>query len=272
MGETTGPAISYIMNDLISHGHKYSFSQVMRIARVLLSTGAAQEEQSKIPWHDRVQIRPDLSLAFPAADVARVERSGANGTDLLVTATFLGLYGTSSPLPNHYTEDLMEEAAADFTVSRDLLDLLHQRLYQLYFQCWSKYQLFIKIAEEKNLQDLERLYCLMGLGEDELRDNLGETESVLRYTGLFNQFPRSALGLRTLLRDALGVQRLEVEQCVLRKVQIPENQQTRLGIANNCLGVNTILGTEMPDRMRKFRIHIGPLSRKEFDSFLPGTP
>ena len=270
MADTTGQPIHPLIADLLAHGHEFSFSQVLRVARMHLAAGGAQD-LPEVRWQERVRVRPELSLAFPAADVSRVERGGDDGGELLVTATFLGLYGSSSPLPTHYSEDLLGEAAADYSASRDFLDLLHQRLYHLYFQCWSKYRLFLRVAEEKNPQELERLFCLIGLGERELRESVPDPTSLLRYAGLFAQ-PRSALGLQTLLRDALGVRKLEVEQCVLRRVPIPEDQRTRLGTANITLGVNTALGSEMPDLMGKFRIHIGPLSKAEFDSFLPGTP
>ncbi|MBC8017393.1 MAG: type VI secretion system baseplate subunit TssF [Verrucomicrobia bacterium] len=271
MADTSGQANPPLINDLISHGHEFSFSQVMRIARLHLGAGGAGE-LPEVPWQARIRVRPDLSLAFPAADVARVERSGQNGADLLITTTFLGLYGSSSPLPTHYTEDLLDEASADSSVSRDFLDILHQRLYQLYFQCWGKYQLFNQVAEEKNTKDRERLFCLIGLGEKELRDSVPDPWSLVRYAGLLTQFPRSAEGLQTLLRDALGVRKLEVEQCVLRRVPIPKDQQMRLGISGMSLGLSTVLGSEIADRMGKFRILIGPLSKKEFDTLLPGTP
>ena len=259
-----------MINDLLSHGYEFTFPQVMRIARMHLGACGAGE-LPEVPWQERIRVRPDLSLAFPAADVARVERTGQDGYDLLITTTFLGLYGSSSPLPNHYTEDLMDEVAADSSVSRDFLDILHQRLYQLYFQCWSKYRLFVRVAEEHNPRDRERLFCLIGLGEKELRDSVPDAWSLVRYAGLLTQFPRSAEGLQTLLRDALGVRKLDVEQCILRRVPIPRDQQMRLGISGMCLGMNSVLGSEISDRMGKFRIHIGPLSKKEYDTFLPGT-
>ena len=130
MADTSGQANSPLINDLLSRGHEFSFTQVMRLARTVLGPGGARELPD-VPWQERVRVRPDLSLAFPASDVVRVEQ---DGTDLLVETTFLGLYGSSSPLPTHYTEDLMDEASADSSVSRDFLDILHQRLYQLYFQ------------------------------------------------------------------------------------------------------------------------------------------
>jgi type VI secretion system protein ImpH len=81
------------MNELLDQGHAFSFVQVMRLARIFLDPNG-KEGLAEIPWQTRVQIRPELSLAFPAADVARVER---DGDGLRVTATFLGLYGSSSP-------------------------------------------------------------------------------------------------------------------------------------------------------------------------------
>jgi len=95
MADTPGRTTSPLMVDLLQSGHQFSFVQVMRLARRFLDPRGA-EGLPEVPWQDRVQIRPELSLAFPAADVARVERVGA---DLQVTATFLGLYGPSSPLP-----------------------------------------------------------------------------------------------------------------------------------------------------------------------------
>jgi len=268
MAATLGQTPSPIISDLLRNGHEFSFPQVMRLARTVMGNGG-EHELPEVPWQERVRVRPDLSFAFPAADVARIEQ---NDRDLLVTATFLGLYGSSSPLPAFYTEDLMDEAANDSSVSRDFLDILHQRLYQLYFACWSKYRIFIRMEEEKNLLDRERLFCLIGLGEKELRDSVPDAWSLVRYAGLLTQFPRSAEGLQTLLRDALGVSRLEVEQCLLRKVPIPVDQRMSLGISGMRLGVDTVLGSEIADRMGKFRILIGPLKKQEFDSFLPGTP
>ena len=268
MADATERAINPLISDLLAHGHEFSFSQVMRVARMHLAAGGT-EHLPEVPWQERVRVRPVLSLGFPAAEVARVERA-EGGAELLVSATFLGLYGSASPLPTHYAEDLLAEAAADASASREFLDLLHQRLYHLYFQCWSKYRLLIQVAEEKAPQDLERLFCLLGLGEKELRDSIPGATALIRYLGLFAQ-PRSALGLQTLLRAALEVRDLEVQQCVLRRLAVPGDQRSRLGGANVTLGFDAILGSEMPDPMGKFRIHLGPLSKAQFDSFLPGT-
>jgi len=257
-----------LIDELVEHGHEFSFVQVMRLARRYLDSDG-EAGIPGIPWQERVRIRPELSLAFPAADVAKVERDDGN---LRVTATFLGLYGPSSPLPTFYTEDLMEESSNDESVFRDFLDIIHQRLYHLYFQCWSKYRLLIRIVEENNPIDRERLLCLIGLGEKELVASVPEAFTLLRYTGILSQYPRSATGLATMLRDMLGMKDIRIMQNVKRMVPIPDDQRMRLGLGNCRLGIDTVLGSHIADRMGRFRIRIGPLTWQEYNDLLPGTP
>ncbi|MEA5114056.1 MAG: type VI secretion system baseplate subunit TssF [Geobacteraceae bacterium] len=268
MATTAGTTTAGLMAELLEKGHEFSFVQVMRLARRYLDP-EGEAGIPGIPWQERVTIRPELSLAFPASDVSKVERDGDN---LRITATFLGLYGPSSPLPTFYTEDLMDEASNDESVFRDFLDIIHQRLYHLYFQCWSKYRLLIGVVEERNPADIQRMYSLLGIEEREQAAYLPDAFPLLRYGGLFTLLPRPVSGLETLLRDSLGINRITVIQCVKRTVAIPENQQMRLDIGNNTLDVDAVLGPAVEDRMGKMRIRIGPLSWDDYNSLLPGTP
>ncbi|GAB4229287.1 MAG: type VI secretion system baseplate subunit TssG [Deltaproteobacteria bacterium] len=217
-------------------------------------------------------MRPDLSLGFPASDVVRIEETPGGPSGHRVTVSFLGLYGASSPLPTFYTEDLIDERLTDSTTTRDFLDILHHRLYLLLFRCWSKYRPFVKVVEEESPGDLEKLFCLMGLGEPELRTVEGGPYGLLRYLGLFTQHPRSAAGLEGLLRDAIGGPAVELIPCLLRKARIPPDQRAVLGESGRILGGDCFLGHEIDDRMGKFRLRIGPLDAERFDSLLPGRP
>jgi type VI secretion system protein ImpH len=260
----TGQSSAGIINDLLERGNQYSFVQVMRLFRAVLGPDALEQ--------GRVRVRPELSMAFPPADVAGIEAAGDDESGFLVTATFLGLYGSSSPLPSFYTEDLLDEISADGSACRDFLDIIHQRLYSLYFRCWSKYRLFIRVEEEQDPSERQKLFCLLGLGEPELAAGLPDAWSLIRYAGLLTQFPRSSLGLETLLRDALSIKELTVIQCIRRMASIPPEQRLKLGNSGCGLGTDTVLGSEIVDRMGKFRLQVGPLFRKEFDSLLPGAP
>jgi type VI secretion system protein ImpH len=260
--------------DLLKKGHEFSFFQVIRLLRLLSHYSEEPENQEVYENKNirNIRVRPDLSLAFPASDIAKIEEVSGEENSFLVTTTFLGLYGSSSPLPIFYTEDLMDEAAEDSSVSRDFVDIINHRLFFLLFRCWAKYRQFIQVYEENNPGYLEKLFSLIGLGEKELREDTFESHSLLRYTGLFTHFPRSAAGLETLLRDALRGISVEVLPCIKRSVIIPRDQRLCLGVSGNSLGEDSFLGEEIIDRMGKFRLKIGPLVCEQFNSLLRGNP
>ncbi|MDY6951668.1 MAG: type VI secretion system baseplate subunit TssG, partial [Thermodesulfobacteriota bacterium] len=180
--------------DLLKQGHAFSFFQVLRLLR-LFAPVLGEAEGAGVSRSNHIRIRPKLSLAFPPADVGSIEEVGDEAPRFLVTATLLGLYGPSSPLPTFYTEELMDEAAEDESVARDFVDIINHRLFLLLFRCWTKYRQFIHVVEERNGDYLERLFSLLGLGGETLRKDVADPHALLRYIGLFTQFPRSAVGL-----------------------------------------------------------------------------
>jgi type VI secretion system protein ImpH len=230
------------------------------------------EKKGSEPIENSLRIHPKLSLAFPPADIDHIEeKNSEDGIRFKITATPLGLYGTSSPLPTFYTEDLMEEASEDDSVTRDFIDIVNLRMYQLLFRCMIKYNQFLKTIEEKDLHDFERLFCLIGLGETQLREEIKNPQRLIRYIGLFSQSPRSILGLKTLLNDALGKAPINVIPCVFRKAKIPEDQRFSMGQAVGTLGIDTFVGEEIDDRMGKFKIQVGPMDAKTFPKYFPGN-
>lgn len=262
----------HIIEQLLSQGRRFSFFQAIRLLRHALKNRA---DADRLDIGERIRVRPELSLAFPPADIDAIERIGEDGDRdfFRITATFLGLYGNSSPLPTFYTESLLRDSLNEETVCRDFLDILNQRLYELLYQAWLKHRSFFQISEERDPQHIERLYCLIGLGSESLRQSQGRPEVVyhlLRYIGLLTQFPRSAAGLETLLSDALPDVPVRIVQCIPRKARIPDSQQMRIGVSGSRMGMDSFLGEEIEDRMGKFRIRIGPLDQSGFLTFTPG--
>lgn len=244
--------------ELLHRGHEFSFLQVLRILELL-----GERDGTKRP----VEVIPRLSLGFPAADVAGVERAGDG---YRVIATFLGLYGQATPLPAFYTEELLDEESADSSASRDFLDIINRHLYGIFADVARKYRLFLQVDEQCSDAVTERLHALGGHGEEALRAQLPDPRSLLRYTGLFTQHPRSALGLRTLLTDTLEAP-VEVISAIPRTVTVPPEERSRLGTIGT-LGEDAFVGSEIPDRSGMFRIEVGPLRRDRFNALLPGTP
>ena len=255
---------------LLEQGASFSFFQAMRLLR-LLGQKKSGRKDTEGSIKDHVRVRPKLSLSFPPADIDRIEKRGGDATSIFqITANFLGLYGVSSPLPTFYTEDLLDEASEDRSISRDFIDIINHRLYELFFLSSVKYRQYIQVVEEENRSHTERLFSLVGLSEASLRKDIPAPHFLLRYIGLFTQFPRSAAGLKTLLQDALGGPPVDIVPCLKRNVKIPEDQRICLGKYGGMLGNDSFLGEEIEDLAGMFRIRIGPMGKQVFQSCFPG--
>ena len=266
---------SDLEQSLLKEGPAYSFFQAIRLIRLILRRREEGGLKDAASLEGRfLRIRPELTLGFPSADIAGIETIPlADGEQrYVVNTTFLGLYGTSSPLPSFYTEDLLVEAGDDKSVTRDFIDIVNSTIYPLFVRSLLKYNFFLQICEEKDREYLKRIYCLMGMGDssDQTPADEEARRSLLRYAGLMSQHPRSALGLNTMLSDALQGIAVNIRQCIPQMVPVPADQRNSLGITNATLGEDMYMGSEIADCMGKFRIIIGPVPPEQFSACLPG--
>lgn len=272
-----------VKQDLLENPQSFGFFQAIRLLRLFAGQQGLHDDERFLT--ENLRVRPHLSLGFPGTDLVemreeRGEEEEDSGLRYHITATFLGLYGSASPLPTFYTEELLDDANDDIDVARDFIDIVNSPLYPLIIRAWTKYRLPIKVVDEQAKEYIERLFCLAGLGLPELRATLSEPTKLLRYIGLFSQWPRSALGLKTLLGDTLGMEETEspgpvpvqVTPCVLRQVKIPDDQRCTLGQANHQLGEDAVCGEQIADRLGKIAVHVGPLSDRLYHACLPGSP
>ena len=202
------PTVS-VLEGLRANPRGFSFLQAVRLLRQTHGGRGAVEAERFL--RERLRVRALLSLGFPPTDLTEVEdlpgasdsEEGASGAPhrFRLTATFLGLYGPSSPLPTFYTEELLDEQSDDRSVSRDFLDVVGDGFFTLFFLAWTRHRLSLKVCEEGDEPTLERLYSLLGLGDPKVRAIFESPGQLLRAAGLLTQFPRSAAGLRGLLAD-----------------------------------------------------------------------
>ncbi|WP_027722039.1 type VI secretion system baseplate subunit TssG [Maridesulfovibrio zosterae] len=258
-----------IIGNLLENPAEFSFFQAIRLLR--LHSKACTGKELEEFFSDHLRVRPQLSLGFPATDLTDIEETEReDGDRYRLETTFMGLYGASSPLPVFYTEELLTEASDDKTVTRDFIDIINNDVYIQFFRAWSRSRLMLKVLDEEDWAWMERLNCLLGFGHREYLDYVPEECRQHRHIGLFSQYPRSALGLKTLLKDSLKHDDVRVEQCVLRKVKLPEDQRFSLGLSSNVLGECTWIGEEVEDRTSKCAIVIRELGATSFHRMLPG--
>lgn len=219
-----------------------------------------------------IRIRPTLSLAFPACDLDVAEWEEPDGISsgrILLTTTFLGLYGSNSPLPTHFTEELLDEEEDDQLV-RAFLDQFHHRIYSLLYRCWAKFRYYV-VFRPDGLDPISQVVrALLGIGTAGTFEGLKVPPlRFFRYVGLYSQRPRSAAGLMGLLRDYFGDVEVDIEQCVGRWLPIQPNDRNVFGQDKCTLGEDFLIGERVFDRSGKLRIKVGPVDFKRYTDFLP---
>jgi len=218
----------------------------------------------------RFAVHP--SLAFPASEIQEMAFPEDGPVRMMVN--FLGLTGPQGVLPHRYTLTVIERLRARDTTMRDFLDLFHHRILSLFYTAWEKHHFLISHERDQKDQLGRHLADLIGLlGEEQASDlRVVRREALLYYTGLLMSRQRSALALEQLLEDFFGLP-VEVEQFVGAWYPLEEKVRTYIdeepSPGSAPLGMGSVVGDELWDQQARVRLRFGPLTRKQFDSFLP---
>jgi type VI secretion system protein ImpH len=233
------------------------------------------------PRLEALRFRSDVSLGFAAGDIKSlgVERVpnplGPDRHVIRLEATFLGLSGSSSPLPSYLVEALLDDSG-DSSIRRDFLDVFHHRLLSLFYRGLARTT--VPREETASVPSIWRRRAL-ALGGIDTYDapftKVLPQETVLRMLPLFVGRARSARALRTalrhVLRPALGPHAsVDLVENLPGWLEIEPAHRVQLGKANNVLGRSMHIGTRAPERSGRFGVRIGPLDLDNYARFLPG--
>jgi type VI secretion system protein ImpH len=208
-------------------------------------------------------------IHFPASEIHELElRDDAPSR---MSVNFMGLTGPLGVLPHYYTLLVSERVSARDRGLRDFLDIFHHRIISLFYRAWKKNRL--SAGYEKGGRDLitQHLYDLIGIGLPGQQGRFAVPDEVLLfYAGLLAPHQRSAVGLDQLIEDYFDVP-VEVVQFVGDWYSLAVTSQTRVGEDDPAarLGEGAVVGDEIWDQQAKIRVRIGPLSRRQYDDFLP---
>ena len=113
---------------------------------------------------------------------------------------------------------------------------------------------------------------MLGLGTDGLRDRQAVSDDTLvYYSGLLAQRPRSAQALQQILADYFEVP-VEIEQFAGGWYRLDPETQCRLSESSSEsgeLGFGAVVGDEVWNQQSRVRIVLGPLTLERYADFLP---
>ncbi|CAE6936752.1 MULTISPECIES: type VI secretion system baseplate subunit TssG [Pseudomonas] len=260
----TAPALSGLSQVI----REYSLFQAVQ--RVLYRLREAHPFMSEEELYDQLEFQANPSLGFPGSDVDRVEFFQEEGLlRCRLRFNLIGLFGASSPIPAFYGEQALGDSP-EGNPTREFLDLFNHRLQRLLLPIWRKYRYRSSFRTGANDPFSEQLFALVGLAGQDIR-NAQELnwKRLLPYLGLLSLRAHSAALIEAVLRYYFKHADMNIEQCVVRIVDIQPRQQNSLGTANYTLAHDLVLGERVRDCSGKFRIHIRRLSWVQFHHFLP---
>ena len=255
---------------LLKEPHRFSFYRIVYLLQHLVPEAVPVGAQGP-PEREVVRFRAHLSMGFSSADVTSLTVKESESEDLPrfeLTTTFMGLYGPASPLPTHYTEELLHDEDGR-EVRRAFMDLFHHRMMSLLYRVWEKYRYAIRF-QALGKDPISKLFLqLSGLGLPPKGETRIHPIRLLAYAGLWTQRTRPASALRGILADYFRGVDVEIEQFAGRWLEIPESEQNRLGGVRSRLGEDINLGSRIFDRGASFRVRLDRLGINDYLSFLP---
>lgn len=247
----------------------FEFFQAVRLLERFLPDRTSVGKFAQ-PEKEVARFAAHPSLAFPASQIQGME--WRENAPVQMTVNFMGLQGPEGVLPNPYTSLIIERQRAADTSLRDFFDLFNHRIISLFYRAWRKYR--FDVACEHGERDLfsRHLLSLIGLGTEGLRDRQAiSDDSLIYYSGLLAQKPRSAQALQQILADYFAVP-VAIEQFAGGWCRLDAETQCRLDdtkSASEELGLGAVVGDEVWNQQSRVRVVLGPLSLDRYADFLP---
>jgi len=226
-------------------------------------------------WHDpsteiiRFVVPP--SLAFPPTEITSLDLTELDANrPARMGVAFFGLTGPQGVMPHAYTQHVADRTRARDTAMRDFLDMFHHRLISLFYRAWARHR-FVESVESGRPDRLrDHLLDLIGFGTKGVQNRSAvRDDSLAYYAGLLAARPRSATGLAQLVADYFAV-RAVVEQFVGAWRTLGSTGRFDVGADSDDgrLGFG-VVGDAVWDPQARVRLRLGPLTRRQFDDFLP---
>lgn len=264
-----GPATSDVtLGPLLDGARRYEFFQLVELLHRHHEDNLERGANAGVTGSARVHYKATASLGFPGSDVVALTPQPSGHYDLEIS--FFGLQGAQSPLPGYYLEALAYGAAHREGVAGDFLNFFNHRLLTLMHRSWRKYRHYVRYQDGARDGFSAAVFALLGLADADLRSDMPISWSkMLAYAGLLAGRSRSPEVVCGVLGHSFNIERVEIEQWVLRWVEIPADQRSCVGQRGMRLGESFVAGDRVADVGGKFALCLHGLTLERFRDFLP---
>ncbi len=269
-----------IESALATQGTGFEFVQAMRLLSRLYPDRAAIGGWDD-PAREVVRLSVPPSFAFPPSEIAFLQlpegHAATEGGKQIASGParmgvrFFGLTGPQGVLPHVYTEHAALRTRAKDTAFRDFLDLFHHRALSLFYRAWERHRPTVPAERGQEDRLHSHLLDLVGVGTAGVQAKSAvPLDALAHYAGLLAMRTRPAEGLVQLVSDYFSVP-VRAEQFIGEWRPLRHGGQVCLDADDDDgrLGA-AVVGDAVFDVLARVRLRLGPLTRVQFDAFLPG--
>lgn len=238
---------------------KYSMIQAIRVSATYLKMFHKNESFDKL--YERLIFSSNKSLSFQKSEVHNIEvLEVEDGINIVLTINFLGLFGSSSPLPSHYSEMVLRSYDDD-KVLHDFLNLFNNRIQKLVYHIWERNRYYVQYQNDLEDKFTKYMLSIMGLYEQyNYQTTILDLKKLLPFIGVLAIKHKSVGTLTALLRNYFEHDDIEIEQFIPNEIEISKHQQNKLGLNNSKLGSSFLIGSSLKTRSGKFKIIINNIT------------
>lgn len=244
--------LEIINNELNESIKKTSLPQAIRVTCINLKKFYPMYSFETL--YKKIRFKSNVSLSFQKSEIDKIEFIEEEKEVIAeITLNFLGIFGSSSPLPSHYSEMVLNSIDEDF-VLHDFLNLFNHHLQRFVYPIWEKHRYYIQY--KKDLSDKFSKYILSFLGLHFEKDSNSKLnlQKLIPCIGILSMKHKSSGTLKSILRHYLSHDEIDIVQCISAKYKIPSWQQSSLGSSNITLGGDFLIGESIISKNLKFRI------------------
>lgn len=275
-----------VIRRLIDEPWRFQFGQAVYV----LDRWLGRQDPSRLDM--RIRFCNRVSLSFPQSEIdgvaidagvsvntdAELERARQEGAivRINVTPAVVSLLGSTGQMPFAFTRRVLAtQESGRLEGVRAFFDMLSQRSVDLFYQAWAQARVYYATDAQGRDAFLPVPLAFAGMSPAR-RANSGEDgpliadEVAAYYAAVLRSHCTSTMALQGLLVDYFNLP-FEVQPFIPEWYQLQPDELATLGRGDCTLGSIT-LGRRQRVCGRRPRLRMGPLSRADFDNFLPEAP
>ncbi len=218
--------------------------------------------------YEKIQFKANPSLSFQKSDIENITFVNTNNTITVeITLNFLSIFGASSPIPSHYKEKILEDSQKD-KILYDFLNILNHRIMRLIYPVWAKHRYYIQYRHD--LQDRLSKYFLSLIGLYPQSQGIPTSLNINRlmpFIASLGMHQKSSASILPILKHYFNHKEIEIQEGIISKFNISQQQQMHLGDTNSTLGSDMHIGTFILSRALSFIIAFKEVEWEDLENF-----